>query len=105
MGASSPKSYLVADLYNGLVHEDGNSLFWIGRVVAIGAVLENDYLHAISTDAAAPVSSVVGMLSGITFVKDRETPEMNSYYRLSIGNEIVIAPPESSSLALFPRII
>lgn len=105
MGASNPKNYSVADLYNGLAHENGNSLFWIGRIVAIGAVLEADYQAAILARFSAPTSSIVGILSGITFVKGRESPEMESYYRLSIGNEIVIAPPESSSLALFPRTI
>lgn len=105
MGASDPKNYTVSDLYNGLAHENGNSLFWIGRIVAIGAILEADYQKSNSMMTAAPVSSIVGVLSGVTLVKGRERPEMNSYYRLSIGNEIVIAPPESSSLAIFPRTI
>jgi hypothetical protein len=103
MGASGPKNYSVSDLYNGLAHENGNSLFWVGRIVAIGAVLEADYQKSTLMMTSAPVSSFVGVLSGITLVTNRERPEMNSYFRLSIGNEIVIAPPESSSLALFPR--
>lgn len=103
MGVSGPTNYRVDDLFNGLAHENGNSLFWIGRTVAIGAVLEKDYVKALAEDAVSPVSSVVGVLTGITCVKDRKSPEMNFYYRLSIGNEVVIAPPESSSLALFPR--
>lgn len=102
MGTSGPKNYRVADLYNGLNHENGNSLFWIQRIVAIGAVLEKDYERALAQDSVAPVSSIVGTLSGITAVKERGNPDTDSYYRLSIGNEIVIAPTESV-LALFPR--
>lgn len=103
MGVSGPTNYRVDDLFNGLAHENGNSLFWIGRTVAIGAVLEKDYVRALAEDTVSPVSSVVGILTGITCVKGRGNPEMEYYYRLSIGNEVVIAPPESSSLALFPR--
>jgi hypothetical protein len=101
---SGPKNYRVDDLYDGMAYENDTNLFWIGRTVAIGAVLERDYLDATLKRTTAPVSSIVGILNGITFVKDRERPEMNSYYRLSIGNEIVIAPPESSSMAIFPKI-
>jgi hypothetical protein len=103
MGASGPKNYRIDDLYNGMAHENGNSLFWIGRIVAIGAVLEKDFVKALAEDTIAPSSSVVGILTGITLVRDIKNPEMHFYFRLSIGNEIVIAPPESSSLALFPR--
>jgi hypothetical protein len=103
MIASGPKNYRVDDLYNGRADENNNKLFWMGRTVAIGAVLEGDYLKALANRTVAPVSSVVGVLSGITFVTGKEIPEMDSYYRLSIGNEIVIAPPESTALALFPR--
>lgn len=104
MGASGPKNYRVADLYDGKSHENGNSLFWIDRIVAIGAVLEKDYDKAIAENAVAAVSSVVGTLVGITAVKERANPETALYYRLSIGNEIVVAPTESV-LALFPRTV
>ena len=104
MGTSGPKNYRVADLYNGMSHESGYSLFWIDRIVAIGAVLEKDYNKAIAENTVTPVSSIVGTLVGITAVKERENPETALYYRLSIGNEIAIAPTESV-LALFPRTV
>lgn len=104
MGISGPKNYRVADLYDGLMHENGNSLFWIERIVAIGSVLEKDYEKAVAQDSAAPMSSIVGILSGITAVKKTEDPETVWHYRLSIGNEIVIAGTESV-LALFPRTV
>lgn len=102
MGLLGPKNYRVADLYDGLCHENGNSLFWIQRTVAIGAVLEKDYNKAITENSSAAVSSIVGTLSGITAVKKQEDPETVRCYRLSIGNEIAIVSTDSA-LALFPR--
>ena len=93
------KDYAVADLFNGTAGENGNNLFWLGKMASINAVLEKDYLANVKSQRRMLMSSVVGIFTGIACVKD-EFGSGDWYYRLSIGNEIVIAPV-SSRISIF----
>lgn len=90
----SSSNYKITDLYTGLAEESGDPLFWLGRRVGIGS-----NLGPLTSYGDNPPASFIGILTGIAAVYvadgDRENSVPAAYYRLSIGNEVVICPDES----------